>query len=893
METHGYLRYWGKAAAAGEFHLLAFHALDVAACAKVLIERHDALRRLLALRLSLDEATLARWLVFLLVLHDIGKFSYRFQCLRKDFPALESDLPPARQYHPRHDTLGAILWSGLLEQTVIDRFVAESAPSRPIRTALSYWMASAVGHHGQPPKPGQARLEGLFTSADQRAAQAFCIDAGELLLGARPLDVGDAKAFAAAVKPVSWWLAGVAVYCDWLGSNGDLFPFVQDGMSLAAYWTEHALPAATRALVQSGVLPIAGSQRSQHELFGYLDPPTPLQRLAESIPLDMSPQLLILEDATGSGKTEAALTAASRILAGGGADGIYFGLPTMATSNAMYRRIEGQGLAGKLFTEPPAVVLTHSAARLMRDASARAAPPADSGELDYTPGETSAANLRASWISDHRKKALLADLGVGTIDQALLAVLPTRHQSLRLLGLARKVLIVDEVHAYDAYMRRLLEALLRFQAHIGGHAVLLSATLPQRMRQALVDAFRDGLGLGPAALVSAEYPLLTRINASRTDEISVETRPETARAVQVDCVHDTDAVLRLLLDAHAAGHCACWVRNSVDDAIDGREQLQAAGVPGERLDLFHARFALGDRLAIEERVLASFGPDSTAAQRRGRIVVATQVVEQSLDLDFDVMVTDLAPMDLVVQRAGRLHRHDRGPRPAPCLRVLMPAPTETADGDWLAALLPRTAKVYEDIACLWRTAHLLRRHGCIRIPEAARELIEGVYGPDAMAAPSGVEAASASAQGKQLNAATMAMYNALRLERGYADPEADYWDDIKAPTRLGEDSLRLRLARWDGNRLTPWRGEGELHDWAMSEVSIHADWCASVPEPGDPALRQALLDYAQTVPDKGRWSRLLPLRATAAGHWEAEVIDKKGRVSLLRYVAESGLVRER
>ena len=892
MDTRHYLRYWGKAGAAGEFHLLAYHALDVAACGKTLLERHAPLRHLLRARLGLPEAMLCAWLTFMLVLHDTGKFSYRFQRLRQDFPGLEPNPSLETQYHPRHDTLGAILWFGHLQRTVMERFVAGAARSRQTRTALGYWMATAVGHHGQPPKPGRAKPEGLFTAADQQAAEAFCIDAGALLLHGCDLDPVDAKAFAAAIKPTTWWLAGIAVLCDWLGSNRDLFPFVADEMPLAAYWNDHALPAAARAIEHSGVLPIASTQRTQQGLFSYLARPTPLQKLATELELRPSPQLLILEDVTGSGKTEAALTAAHRILSSGGADGIYFGLPTMATSNAMHGRIEGQGLGGKMFATEPAVILTHSAARLMREAPQRAEIlPSTGEEADYTAAETSAANLRASWINDHRKKALLADLGVGTIDQALLAVLPSRHQSLRLLGLARKVLVVDEVHAYDAYMQQLLAALLRFQAHIGGHAILLSATLPQAMRQELVNAFREGLGAEPEQLASLDYPLLTHIDARRMAETPVHTRPEVARTVRVELLDDLDAVIRLLVDAHAEGRCACWVRNSVDDAIDAWQQLRAAGVPLGQLDLFHARFALGDRLDKERQALANFGPDSTDVQRRGRILIATQVVEQSLDLDFDVMVTDLAPMDLVIQRAGRLQRHGRGPRPAPCLHVLTPQPSATAGGDWLAELLPRTARVYEHITRLWRTAYLLREHGCIRMPEAARELIEGVYAPDAMDVPAAVEAASAPAQGEELNAATMGKYNALCLDRGYADPESEYWDDVKAPTRLGEDSLRLRLARWDAERLTPWQGEGELRDWAMSEVSVHADWCAEVPEPEDAALRQAILDYEQTVPDKGRWSRLLPLREGSDWVWEAEVVDVRGRKAVLRYEPTVGLRR--
>ncbi len=894
MDTQSYLHYWGKGGGQGEFHRLVFHSLDVAACGQVLLRRHEPLRHLLALRLGLDDTTLHAWLVFMLALHDIGKFSFRFQCLRCDFPELANDLPlGCRPYHPRHDTLGQILWSNRLEAVVLARFVMQPAQSRQLKSALGLWMATATGHHGQPPQSRMQHANGLFTSADQDAAEAFCIDVGALLLDGCRLEITDATAFAKAIKPTSWWLAGIGVLCDWLGSNRDLFPFVQDAMPLAQYWREHALPAAERAIQQSGVIPIASSRCDQAPLFDFSQP-TPLQRLAADTDLDEAPRLFIMEDVTGSGKTEAALTATHRILATGGADGLYIGLPTMATSNAMHARIQGKGIGSRLFADEPSLILTHSAARLLRDAPERAQIlPGDAAEADYTDTEISAANLRANWISDHRKKALLADLGVGTIDQALLAVLPSRHQSLRLLGLARKVLIVDEVHAYDKYMQQLLVGLLRFQAHIGGQVILLSATLPQSMRQAFVDAFRSGLGVDSEQLQSTDYPLLTTIDAQGIEERQVATRPEVARALRVEMLGDTDAALRMLVEAHQANRCACWIRNSVDDAIEALEALQAVGVPGDKLELFHARFALGDRLDIEERVLANFGPESGPEQRAGRILVATQVVEQSLDLDFDAMITDLAPMDLVIQRAGRLHRHDRGTRPEPCLYVLSPEPTANAHGDWLAQLLPRTAAVYRNLAQLWRTAHLLREQGCIRMPEAARDLIEGVYGTDAMDAPDKVELASEPSQGDAQHKHSLGKYNTLRLERGYVQPEQDYWDDIKAPTRLGEDSVRLRLARWDGARLTPWCGDGALRDWAMSEVSIHAAWCSAVPEPDDPALREAMLTYEQTVPDKGRWSLLLPLRAVDEGRWETDVINSRGERTRLRYLVGRGLARER
>ncbi|MCF7990771.1 MAG: CRISPR-associated helicase Cas3' [Thiohalocapsa sp.] len=897
-----YFRYWGKAGNDGAFHLLPYHSLDVAACGWIFLERHTALRKELAARLGLDETTLMRWIAFMLALHDGGKFGHRFQNLRPDFPFLAKSPADAKRYHPRHDSLGLLLWYEVLEESVLKKFVSETSTSRATRRALSAWIGTAVGHHGQPPATPNGRpITDQFTPDDQHAAAAFCNDAGELILDGVQLEINDAKALEHTLKRLSWWLAGVAVLCDWLGSNAEIFRLVSHDMPIDVYWRDYALPGARRAIEMSGVVPLAASPRSQRELFGYLKTPTPLQKLAADIPVSSSPQLFILEDITGSGKTEAAFTLAHRVQMTGAADGIYLGLPTMATSNAMHRRIVDQGLHERLFAGEPAVVLTHAAARLMKKSEAREAVlPQAPREGDYTAGEPSAANLRAAWLGDHRKKALLADLGVGNIDQALLGVLPSRHQSLRLLGLARKVLIVDEVHAYDAYMQTLLATLLRFQAYIGGHAILLSATLPKSMRQALINAFRNGLSAEPSAVASDAYPMLTRVHSNGLEECPLTARPEIARCVDVQQISEESAAIGILLNAHRQGQCACWVRNTVDDAITAWRALRAADVPVDKIDLFHARFALGDRLRIEERVLTNFGPTSGLEQRQGRLLIATQVVEQSLDLDFDVMVTDLAPMDLIIQRAGRLQRHhrdrsgarrDQERRSPPCLHVLTPDPTEDADADWLGPLLPKTGKVYPDLRCLWRTARLLREHGAICMPEGARPLIEGVYGDRAQPAPTDIEMASTDADAASMNDKSMARFNALTLEQGYA-ADMDFWDDILAPTRLGDPSIRLRLARWQDGKLTPWCSKEDF-EWAMSEVTIRATWFATDAEPADPALRQAISDYLETVYDKGRWSRLLPLRPAEGDSWVGEGIDARGRATCFCYDAMTGLMRIR
>ena len=914
-----YWSYWGKASREGAFHLLPYHALDVAACAHVYLEQHHPLRARLSQLLGIDEESLVRWTTFMLALHDVGKFGYRFQCLRSVFPGIASELPSATGYTVRHDTLGLILWDTVLREAVVDRLVPEASGRRTIRTALGYWMAASAGHHGQPPSSTWRRrnhrnnwLKDQFTQQDREAALAFCDDVGTLLLEDAPLRVDDPKAFEHALKLGSWWLAGIGVLCDWLGSNAELFTYQQEAMALKTYWDEHARPAAERALAQSGVLPLSVTAKSQQVLFPYLAAaqPTPLQQLCAELELSDSPQLLILEDLTGSGKTEASLTLAHRLQAAGAADGLYLALPTMATSNAMHRRIIDNQIYQRLFDEEPGLVLTHGASRLVQASAARDGVLPDApNEGDYDQAETSAANLRAAWIGDHRKKALLADLGVGTIDQALLGVLPSRHQSLRLLGLSRKVLIVDEVHAYDAYMQELLSALLRFQAYIGGHVILLSATLPRQMRQALANAFRAGRHAEPVSLEQDAYPLLTQITTTASRELPVASSERTRREVAVACIDETTAALEVLLEAHRQNRCGCWIRNSVDDAIDAWQQLRAAGVPEDRLQLFHARFALGDRLAIERQVLAHFGPQSSSIQRQGQILIATQVVEQSLDLDFDVMVSDLAPIDLIIQRAGRLQRHrrdangdlsDQEQRPAPCLYLVSPAATADADEHWLSTLLPRTKYVYQDLRCLWRTAHLLTREGAIRLPEAARTLVEGVYGEQALAAPEGIEAArmQANADADALHQRSMGGFNTLKLEQGYVDSGMDYWNDIITPTRLGDPTIRLRLARWYNGQLIPWGGTetDAWSDWittAMSEISVRQSWLGAETDSPDDMLHEAVNAYLATVYDQGRWSRLLPLQQVDDEHWQAEALDPQGRMVKLCYHQLTGLERAR
>ena len=435
------------------------------------------------------------------------------------------------------------------------------------------------------------------------------------------------------------------------------------------------------------------------------------------------PFVAFVEDVTGGGKTEAALILAHRLLAARCARGLYLALPTMATANAMYERLAA--CYRRLFadSETPSLALAHGSARLHKGFRASFEGVADPGraferEEDTETERDSSGAACAAWLADDRRKTFLADVGVGTIDQAFLAVLPAKYQSLRLLGLSERVLIVDEAHAYDAYMGRELQRLLEFQAALGGSVIVLSATLPRAVRQDLANAFVKGLGAPKRELKSDGYPVVAVVAAGGADEVAKEPRPDLRRTIEVERLPDEAAALGQIAEAAQAGAAVAWVRNTVDDAFEGVERLRSAGIHAQ---LFHARFAMGDRLAIEREIVGRFGKGKPPS--RAGVLVATQVIEQSLDLDFDLLISDLAPVDLLLQRAGRLWRHPERirPIPGPRLLVVSPDPTAKVRGDWYAAAFPRAAWVLpKPRAALAVGARVVRPRPCARARGCAR-----------------------------------------------------------------------------------------------------------------------------------------------------------------------------
>jgi CRISPR-associated endonuclease/helicase Cas3 len=504
------------------------------------------------------------------------------------------------------------------------------------------------------------------------------------------------------------------------------------------------------------------------------------------------PALVILEAPTGTGKTEASLFLADTWLQKQAGKGIYIAMPSQATSNQMYERV-GRFLMGRYPNEAINLHLVHGAALLREEESAQ--PQSIAQDENSLEGTVKAE----SWFLP-RKRTLLAPFGVGTVDQALLSVLQTRHFFVRMFGLAQKVVVFDEVHAYDTYMSTLFERLLRWLRSIGTSVILLSATLPEQTRRSLVSAW---LGAGPANLPPAGYPRLTVVSAGQ-----VETHPlpaPSSRTVLMNWAEpEPQAIAAHLADQLKEGGCAAVICNRVRRAQEIYQVVKDQGiVEPQHLILFHARFPFAWRDEIEKRVLTLFSKGGNRPHKA--IVIATQVIEQSLDLDFDYMLTDLAPIDLLLQRAGRLHRHPQNDtnRPSalaePRLAIARPLIQDELPDFGLDGYIYDKAT----LLCTWLT--LQERENLI-LPEQTAKLIESVYGENLVTGASenfsralhGAREKARQVRAKEVHLAEQRLVSTpddedllLRSNEDLEEDNPKVNDAFRALTRLGDSSVSI------------------------------------------------------------------------------------------------------
>lgn len=835
----GYLGYWGKAKPIGDiqWHPLAYHGLDVAATVTVYLQKRPRLLERFAGLLGLTHPQTLRLVQFLAAVHDLGKFSWQFQSKHPTLFALLFPGEKLRAESKPHAPLGL----GVLVAWLQER----AYPNLGDAPALKCLVNAACGHHGQP-------VDCKTFGAGLGAAQEYLNAMHEMFEPVWPAldDRAD------AVREASWLLAGLFAQCDWVGSSQHFFPYTAPLHSPAEYFCL-ALQRAERAITELRLeCATPASSVGFEQLFPLFARPSPLQSHCDTVSLGPPGSVLyLLEDETGAGKTEAALTLAARLLASGYGQGVLMALPSQSTADALYKRL--LPLARKLFAPQatPSMVLAHGGGKLFLSQLAQSSP-----EL------ASISEQLCSWAQDNNKSALLADFGVATIDQVVMGVLATRHTAMRQLGLLDKVLIVDEVHACEPYLLALLEQVLTRHATRGGSAILLSATLPAAARTRLIAAFRRGVGGGPAPALASDYPLATCVTRTQFEQVAIAAA-KASRTLRLEPVDEARAY-GLIEEWLGQGKCVALFKNTVKSAQAAYRHF-AERFPGQ-VTLVHARYAARHRGENDASLLERFGPQSGAATRRGQLVIATQVGEQSLDLDFDEAVSDLAPLDALLQRFGRRRRHardrdghrnpteQRGDSPA---WVIMPSPESAR---FFEELPFGTTQVYYMRGVLRRTARIVAEVREIVVPAGVRAAVDDAYNEEDGDA-TAVRARDEHAQGRRMADTGQARLNALKFDAGYDPAAGEFSDRAASVTRLGAESLRVVLC--DEN------AEPLFGDMQQSAVSLRAGLLALTPDAeGNFRLR---------------------LSQEAANRWAGVAQGARDRCLKVRYSRDEGLSVEK
>lgn len=725
-------------------HPLWAHLIDVGSTAWVLWEQYlpKPLKKLMAEELSTDEVSAGRFLSIWIGLHDLGKAIPSFQGLDESSRTkLESAglifHPEANRLHHGHASIA-----------IVNRWLHSKRVQNDTLLAAA---AACVGiHHG---KICQSKLwtevaksnvpQAVLGDEQWRMAQQTLSEEVFTTWGAIWPDVDQLPSI---IFPNGWpdWLmafAGWTTLADWLGSMQTCFDTsVQAGDSLSDY-LDSSKEGAERAFRMAGLNQSARLHAlSFQEHFRY--EPRPLQDIAVKLPLSNNePNLVIVEAPTGEGKTEAAFYTAARL--GGG---IYVAMPSQATSDGIFPRLrrfiqgnEAKGLAAAHIGDTTALRLVHGNDLLREDAIsllevAKTTAAIDSDD-DQAHRDNRSASQPLSWFIP-KKRALLVPYGVGTVDQLFLGVLHARHFFLRLFALSGKTVIFDEVHAYDAYMNAIFERLLHWLRALHVNVVVLSATLPNETRSRMLEAWGSKSTKQQPAIAPSEpasYPIVWQSHGGQMTSFPFDPTPGREQRLTFQwCSDEPIAIAQRAIQYIQQGATVMIVCNTVTRAQDVFQLLDNDKLlPKNDRMLLHARMPQAWRQQREKDALKRFGEDRPA---RPGLLVGTQVIEQSLDIDADVMITDLAPVDLLLQRAGRLHRHRRK-RPKDFEQPTLLIASSEANKNELPNVdnISGNGKVYARVL-LWRTWNLLLQTGGWHLPLGTetlpgyRSLVEAVYG---------------------------------------------------------------------------------------------------------------------------------------------------------------------
>jgi CRISPR-associated endonuclease/helicase Cas3 len=670
-------------------HPLACHIIDTASVAEQLWARmlSSVNRRSLSASLNLTEDEAKRWAIFLAAIHDLGKACPGFQAGallgrggRSRQQVVEVVSETLRRAGLPLDT-GDILNVRHAQVSYFALVDDLDVRGVPFFTALR--LAEIVGgHHGmflEPTEMGEMDRpsEAALTNSAWIEARHNLVD-----LAAEVAGIDWNRPPAMTALPVIPILTGIVTVADWIASDEKLFPYqTRSGEAWSGDVADYLAAARRQAemaftkIAWFGDMPDVDEARTFRDLWPERDP-RPFQTSVERLAGEMEPPaLLIVEAPTGEGKTEAAITAADNWGIRVGHRGLYFALPTRATSDALAERLFpylGKRYAGA----PVGANILHGRASL--SAALETSRHALDGFYPASVGDRPTETVVTGRWFGGRRRGLLAPFGAGTVDQALMATVGIKWSYVLMAALAGKTVVFDEVHAYDAVMEVRFLALLRWLGALGASAIVLSATLPDHQRRAFAAAFAAGARFAKSDPGYAPYPRITAVSANvlKTETVAPSARQRAEVRIHLVDTGTTDDLTVTLMAPEDAG-CLAIICHSVRQAQETHDRLRAL-FPGNAsdglpiVDSFHARFPERDKEARRQRIMTRFGPpikDCAPGERNPdrptrAILVATQIIEQSLDLDFDALITPLAPIDLLIQRIGRVQRHAANPRPA-------------------------------------------------------------------------------------------------------------------------------------------------------------------------------------------------------------------------------------
>jgi CRISPR-associated endonuclease/helicase Cas3 len=655
-------RFWAKTGQAEfengqpKYHPVICHLADTAAVAMEILRSHLsplALERL-ADGLGLTGESLIRFCGFMAGSHDLGKVSPAFQFQVSNVGKILagetlydcwSSLPRERQ-KPRNAPHGLVT-AATLPDFLVSIGIGRDLSKRHAKRLAQRLGVIVGGHHGF--FPAQKEIDDLdcaIAGTDERSVwRQHSLGIFQQLQGFVNLTASDLPN--QCDNAAAMILAGLTTVSDWIASNPDSFPYADD-QPFETYSQDLQKAAQNALKAQGWIVPTTGQPLVFTELFDFIADPRPLQSAAIQMTDTLTPPCLVMVEASmGEGKTEVALYLADHLQHQSAAGGFYIGLPTQATSNAMFNRVQ-KFLQKRYADEVVNLTLSHAAATLMGDYQETVC------RLDEVYDEEGRGVFASEWHTA-RKRTLLSPYGVGTLDQGLMGVVRSRHQFVRLFGLAGRTIILDEIHAYDLYTSTLLERFLEWAAMLGSPVVALSATLPATTRQRLLSAYAVGCGQSIPVLPEAAYPRITAFAEGTALAQCFTASDHVCRQLKIRWVSDNEWPTTLQQALRDNGGCAAVICSTVNRAQAMYKLLQDYFDPKE-LGLFHGRFLFKDRERIEADCLRKFGKGNDHRPHRF-VLVATQVIEQSLDVDFDLMISDLAPIDLLLQRSGRLHRH--------------------------------------------------------------------------------------------------------------------------------------------------------------------------------------------------------------------------------------------